>query len=111
MAKTNDAGRRKRRDPAELIAELQEKIRQIEARAAAKQAKKSPATKLALGVVRSLDKASEMAEQEDNSGLRHVLSDARKPLAAFLEGQGLSLPKGRTPRGRRPKAVATAGSR
>ena len=106
MAKTYETGRRTRRGPDELIAELHEKIKLIEARAAAKQAKKSPATHLTLNVVRAIDKASALAEEEANTTLRHVLSDARKPLVAFLESQGLSLPKGKTPRGRRPKAVA-----
>ena len=91
-----------------MIAELQEKIKLIETRAAAKQAKKSPATKLALNAVRVLDKASALAEQESSGELRHVLSDARKPLASFLESQGLNLPKGRTPRGRRPRAMAAS---
>ena len=110
MAKSTETGRRIRRGPEELIAELQEKIKLIEARAAAKQAKKSPATKLALNTVRILDKASTLAEQEANTELRHVLADARKPLAAYLESQGLSLPKGRTPRGRRPKALAAGAN-
>ncbi len=110
MAKTYETGRRTRRGPEALIAELQEKIRLIEARAAAKQAKESPATKLALNVVRALDKATMLAEQEDHTSLRHILSDARKPLAAYLESQGLNLPKGRTPRGRRPKAVASGAN-
>ncbi len=108
MAKTQNTGRRTRRGADELIAELQEKIRAIEARSLAKQAKKSPATKLALNIVRFLDKASTLAQEEDDTSLRHALSDARKPLAGFLESQGLSLPKGRTPRGRRPKAMAGA---
>jgi len=110
MSRTNGTGRRVRRGAEELIAELQEKIRLIEARAAAKQAKQSPATNLTLAVLRKLDKASELAEQEQATSLRHVLSDARKPLAAYLESQGLQLPKARTPRGRRPKAVATNAS-
>lgn len=108
MAKTNETVRRVRRGADELIAELQAKIRLIEARAAAKQAKKSPATNLALVVLRKLDMASVLAEQEADTSLRHVLSDARKPLATYLESQGLQLPKGRTPRGRRPKAVAVS---
>lgn len=106
MAKSSELERRKRRGPDELIAELQEKIRAIEARAAARQARESPATRLALSVVRNLDKASTLAEQENDTSLRHVLSDSRKPLASYLEGIGLALPKGRTPRGRRPKAIA-----
>ncbi|HTF90133.1 MAG TPA: hypothetical protein VK843_17085 [Planctomycetota bacterium] len=110
MGKTNENGRRNRRGAEELIAELQEKIRLIEARAAAKQAKESPATSLALLVVRKLDKATTLAEEEEDTSLRHVLSDARKPLAAYLESRGLQLPKGRTPRGRRPRAVSSNGN-
>jgi hypothetical protein len=110
MARTTESVRRVRRGADELIAELQQKIKLIEARAAAKQAKKSPATNLALVVLRKLDKASELAEAEQETSLRHVLSDARKPLAAYLQSQGLQLPKGRTPRGRRPKAVGAGAN-
>jgi hypothetical protein len=110
MPRSKESGRRVRRGAEELIAELQEKIRTIEARAAAKQAKQSPATNMALTVLRKLDKASELAEQEQEMNLRHVLSDARKPLASYLESRGLKLPKGRTPRGRRPKAVGAIPS-
>ena len=108
MPKQNDNGRRQRRGADELIAELQEKIRLIAARAAAREAKQSPATNLALLVLRKIDKASELAEQEADTSLRHVLSDARKPLAGYLESKGLKLPKGKTPRGRRPKAVSSS---
>jgi hypothetical protein len=55
-------------------------------------------------VVRGVDKALEVAAEEGNNALRHALADARKPLAEFLEGQGLKLPKARVPRGRKPKA-------
>jgi hypothetical protein len=97
--------RRQRRSPEQMIADLQAKIAEIEQRAAAKQVKKSPAAKASLQAVRLLDKAMDLAAGEGETPLRHALNDARKPLAAFLESQGLRLPKARTPRGRRPKSM------
>lgn len=87
-----------------MIADLEAKIREVKNRAQAKELKQSPSVKEAMKVVRGVDKALEVAAEEGNNALRHALADARKPLAEFLEGQGLKLPKARVPRGRKPKA-------
>jgi hypothetical protein len=104
MAKKAKAARRARRSPEEMIADLEAKIREVKNRAQAKELKQSPSVKEAMKVVRGVDKALEVAAEEGNNALRHALADARKPLAEFLEGQGLKLPKARVPRGRKPKA-------
>jgi len=104
MAKKAKAARRARRSPEEMIADLEAKIREVKNRAQAKELKQSPSVKEAMKVVRGVDKALEVAAEEGNNALRHALADARKPLAEFLEGQGLKLPKARMPRGRKPKA-------
>jgi len=96
--------RRERRSPEQMIADLQAKIAQIEQRAAAKRVKESPSARASLQALRLLDKAMDLAADEGETPLRHALNDARKPLAAYLEEQGLQLPKARTPRGRRPKS-------
>jgi hypothetical protein len=96
---------RARRSPDQRIAELQARIRAIEQRAAAKALKRSPSARATLQIVRKLDKAMNLAAEEGATALRHVLSDARKPVASFLEAQGVKLPKPRTPRGRRPKLL------
>jgi hypothetical protein len=87
-----------------MIADLEAKIREVKNRAQAKELKQSPSVKEAMKVIRGVDKALEVAAEEGNNALRHALADARKPLAEFLEGQGLKLPKARVPRGRKPKA-------
>ena len=102
MARKAKAARRARRSPEEMIADLEAKIREVKQRAQAKELKQSPSMKAAMSTVRSLDKSLEAAAEDGNNALRHALADARKPLAEFLEGQGLKLPKARVPRGRVP---------
>ena len=104
MARKAKAARRARRSPEEMIADLEAKIREVKNRAQAKELKQSPSVKEAMKVIRGVDKALEVAAEEGNNAIRHALADARKPLAEFLEGQGLKLPKARVPRGRRPKS-------
>lgn len=98
------AARRKRRTPEEIIADLQSQIRDVKARAAAKELKQSDAIKKSLAAVRALDKGMEMAKEEGNSRLHHALADSRRILGDFLTGEGMKLPKARMPRGRKPKA-------
>lgn len=95
--------RRRRRSDEELIADLQEKIRQVKTRAATREMKKSPAMKLAISALKSIDKGLEVAAEENQSHLRHALADARKPLAEYLATTGFAIPKANLPRGRRPK--------
>lgn len=98
--------RRKRRSPEEMIADLQEEIRRLETKARAKELKQSPSMKQTLQVVRAIDKGLQVAEEEGNNEVRHILSDARKPLEEFLGAKGVQLPKARKPRGRRPKSAS-----
>jgi uncharacterized small protein (DUF1192 family) len=97
-------GTRKRRTPEEIIADLQAEIERVKAKAAKKEIQESPAHKAGLAAARSLSKASEMAREEGATALAHALADARQPLAAYFEEQGVELPKAPRPRGRRPKA-------
>lgn len=103
MAKETKA-RRKRRTPEEMIADLQKQIREVKARAAAKELKQSPAVKKAVSVLRTIDKSMELAHEEKNSRLHHALADARRALGDHLTKEGIKLPKARMPRGRKPKA-------
>ncbi|QDU67575.1 hypothetical protein Pla86_26620 [Planctomycetes bacterium Pla86] len=96
--------RKRRRSPEEIIKDLQTEIERVKARAAAKELKESAAHRAALSAVRTLDKAMETAKVEGETALAHALADSRAPLAEYLEGQGVALPKSRRPRGRRPKA-------
>jgi len=92
--------RRKHRTPEQVIADLQKKIEDIKARAVARSLKRSPAMKLALASVRTLDKGLAAAASEDNDALRQALTESRAPLATFLAAQGMRLPKARGPRRR-----------
>lgn len=103
-APKNTAARRKRRTPEEMIADLQAQIKDVKARAAAKELKQSDAVKKTIAAVRATDKAIELAQAESNSKLHRALIAAREPIAAFLTGEGMKLPKARKPRGRKPKA-------
>jgi hypothetical protein len=102
---TPEPKRQKRRSPEQIIADLQRKIEQIQARATARSVERSPAMKLSRSVVRTVDKALAAAAAEGNDGLRQALTDARAPLASYLAAQGMRLPKPRMPR-RRPAAGA-----
>lgn len=95
---------RKRRSPEEIIADLQDQIKKVKQRAAAKEMKSSPAVKKALSAVRAIDKGMELSREEGDSLLTHAFADARRSLGEHLEKQGLKLPKARMPRGRKPKA-------
>ena len=95
--------RRKRRTPEEIISDLQKQIREVKARAAAKELKQSPAIKKATSALRALDKSMALAKEENHSRLHHALADSRRALAEFLEQEGMKLPKALMPRGRRPK--------
>ena len=99
----NDSSRRKRRTPEEMIADLQLQIEEVKQRAAAREMTQSASVKMTVGIVRQLDKALDLALEEDQTVLRHALADARKPLASFLSAKGIKLPKARVPRGRKPK--------
>jgi len=104
MAKKKSSGaRRKRRSPEEMIADLQAQIGELKRRAEARQLKQSAAIKASLAAVKAIDKGVEAAKEEDDAKLRHVLLDAREPLARHLEGLGVRLPKVQRPKGPRPK--------
>lgn len=53
--------------------------------------------------IKAIDKALKVAGEHNETNLRHSLADGRKSLAAYLEKQGLTLPKVLLPKGPRPK--------
>ncbi|TAJ15306.1 MAG: hypothetical protein EPO68_12430 [Planctomycetota bacterium] len=95
--------KRVRRTAEQIIADLQAEIVRVQARAAAKQMKQSPTSKCLLNAIRAID-AGLATDEEGAGALKHALADARKPLAAYCDSNGLKLPKPRLPRGRRPNA-------
>ncbi len=102
---TNARKRRKRRTPEEIIANLQEEIKRVRSRQAARELKRSPSHKAAISVVKAIDKALDLAAEESETALRHALADARKALGTYLEEKGVRLPKANLPKGPRPRAA------
>ena len=103
---SGSAARRHRRSPEELIQDLQRQIEEVKSRAQAREMKQSESVRTTLVTLRNLDKALTLAGEEENSLLRHALSDARKPIAGYLESRGVRLAKVRGPRGRKPKGYS-----
>ena len=102
--KASKTGKKRiRRSAEQIIADLEKQIEEVKVRAQARALKQSPAIKTALMAVRHIDRALELAADEEQSGLRHALADARAPLKALFDQQGVKLPKARLPRGPRPK--------
>ncbi|MCP5023990.1 MAG: hypothetical protein GY930_19765 [bacterium] len=86
-----------------MIAALQKKIEEVEQRAKAKELKQSGAMKRTMTIMRNIDKAMSEAKEEGNAPVRRALTEARKPIEAYLTKQGVNIPKSRGPRGRKPK--------
>jgi len=102
MAKKK-AKKRHRRTDEELIEDLKNRIAELKQRQDARRLKESPTIKATMTAVKWIDKALDLAAQENDTRLRHILADGRKPLETYLTGEGLKVPKANLPRGRRPK--------
>ncbi len=97
--------KRKRRSSEEIIQDLQEEIRRVRARQKQKELKSSPSMKAAMGAIKALDKTLDAAADDGNANLRHIAAEARKTLGAFLEKEGMALPKANMPKGRKPRSL------
>lgn len=95
-----------RRSPEQLIADLLARIEDVKHRAERKSLKSSESGAAAVKALRAIDQGLNAADDDSSQALRHVLADARRPLALYLEAQGLKLEKPRLPRGPRPANVA-----
>lgn len=84
------AKKRSRREPEQLVADLEAKIEAIKVRMARKRAKSNPAVRFTVAAVRNMDKA--MAATTDGV-MRQTLEEARAALTSFLSLQGI-LPAG-----------------
>jgi hypothetical protein len=93
--------KRYRRTPEEQIADLQKEIERLKRRAKAKKAKQSPEIKNVVAAVRLLTKALDGAQ---DAALKKAASEAKDTLTAYLELEGVPVPKKRGPR--RKKAAA-----
>ena len=80
-----------RRTPEQIVAELEAKIEQVKARAAAKEAKATPEGNALLGAVKAVDKAIKIAEMDGNEDLLRSLEAGRAPLAEQMIKMGVRL--------------------
>ena len=104
MAKAATKKKRNRRTHEQMIADLQAKIESLKKRQVVKKAKRSPALKNTVDAVRAID----MALGANPEGpLKKSLAEAREPLVAFLQLEGIPMPKRR---GRKPGTVVAKGS-
>ena len=100
-----EGNKRYRRTDDELIKDLQARIQEVKNRQKARDLQKSPTIKATAAALKAVDRALAIAEEADDNVVRHVLADARRPLAAYLEKNGVPTPKVKLPRGRRPKGM------
>ena len=97
---TTTTKKRNRRTPDQIIADLEVKIAQVKARAAAREAKAAPEGKAFLAAVKAMDKAIEAAGENGNEELVRVLEAARAPMSEQMIKMGLRMPDRKARRGR-----------
>lgn len=89
------------------VAELEQKIAAIKARAASKEAKAQPEGQALLLAVKAIDKAMAAAAEAKNEGLARALEASRAPLSEQVVAMGIRLPDPKAKKGgRRKKAEA-----
>jgi len=96
---------RNRRSPDQMVADLEQEIARVKARAAAKEAKATPEGQALILAVRAIEKAGRVANEAGNGELAQALEAARAALAPVIVGLGLRLPE-KARRGRRKKTEA-----
>ena len=84
-----DKPKRTNRTPEQIVAALRRKIADVEARAAAKEAKATPETKALFASVKAIDKAHSVASEAGAEMIAGALEAARAPLSAVLVEMGL----------------------
>jgi len=101
---------RNRRSADQIVADLEQEIARVRARAEAKQAaaevKGSPDGLAFLAAVKATDRAIRVASEHANDAMVRVLEAARAPLAEHLVQMGIRLPDHKAKRGRRRKGEA-----
>ena len=86
---------RKQRTPDQIVADLEAKIADVKARAAAKSAKSAPEGKLFMAAVKATDKAIDEAREAGNREMLKALETARAALGEHLIQMGVRAPQSR----------------
>ena len=102
------AKKRIRRTDEQLIKDLEAEVARIKQRAQAKKAKKTPELKATTDAVRSIDTALRMASDTE---LKKALAEAREPLVAYMQMEGIPIPQRRGPKPKERDVVLSSASR
>ena len=97
-AQATERPRKAHRTPEQIVADYEAKIEAVRARAAARQAKATPANQALIQAVKALDKAIAIAVETGSEPNLRALQAAHAPLGELLISLGLRLPKRRRPR-------------
>ena len=79
---------RVRRTPEQIVADLEQEIASVKARAAAKYAKATPEGQALILAVRAIERAGRVANEAENGELVKALEAARAALAPAIVGAG-----------------------
>jgi hypothetical protein len=96
------------RTPEEIIRDLEAEIERVKNRAQARKAKRSPELRNLVLAVKAID--ASLADAKD-AALKQALTEGRVPLVAYLQLEGIPVPKKRGPKAKRKApglAAATA---
>jgi len=94
------------RSADDRVAELEQKIAGIKARAVAKQAKAQPEAQPLILAVRALDKAARVAVEAGNKEMAAAVDSSRAALAPAIVALGIRLPDAKAKQGRKRKTEA-----
>jgi hypothetical protein len=108
MTPKTETKTRNRRSPDQIVADLEQEIARVKARAAAREAKATDEGRALLLAVKFVDKALAVAAEASNADLVRALEAARAPLSEQLVAMGIRLPDPKSRRGRRRKSEQAA---
>ena len=112
MTPKTETKTRNRRSADQIVADLEQEIARVKARAEARQAAaevKGSADGLAfLAAVKAADRAIRVAGEHGNDAMVRVLEAARAPMAEHLVQMGIRLPDRKAKRGGRRKKTEAA---
>ena len=91
----NPTKKRKTRTVEQRIADLEAEIAKVRQRDAAKKLKADPCVQEAAKLIRTLHKATSVAEEAKNEALSNAVTIARDAVGSYLQDRGIAVPKRR----------------
>lgn len=95
--------RRGRPTDADLIKNLEARIKEVKERIAKKSQRDLTHVKSATKALRAINTAMNASKKAGDNMMRHALADGYRAIAKHYKSNGYKLPKASLPRGRRPK--------